>query len=359
MHPLAWVAWTALVMTIALTSTNPYYHGLVLVSIVLVAASAPRTAQGTTALRTVFVFAVIVLVMSVGISVINGGYGEHVLFTMPSPRAPDWLGGLAIGGPVSAESLVAGATRGAGILCVLLAFATFNASVSPQRVLRTAPAALFHAGLVVTIGLSLLPASIDDMRRLRELRAVRGAPSGLRSVPSLVVPAVIGGLERSMRLAEAMEARGYAAAEGRPRWLPVAGALSPPVLLAAAITWFYYPAARPLAALLVMAGVVVLAGWAIGGSRNRATTRYHDERMPWQDRALMVVSFAGAAAVVVASSMGAIDLAYNPFAGLAAPTFGAAEALIAASAAWPAFLHLARGAAPAGGGEGLRPVVAP
>lgn len=221
MHTIAWVGWVTLVMVVALTTTNPYYLGIVLLSVLLVAVLAPKTSTGVTSFRALLVFGVSMLGISVAISVVNGNYGSHELFSILGPELPWWVGGLRIGGPVSGEGLVAALTRGLAILSVLLAFGVFNGAVSPHRVLRTAPAAVFQAGLVVTVGLTLLPSSIEDVRRIREMRALRGARGGLRDLPALVVPAVIGGLERSMRLAEAMEARGYGQRHlqpGSPGW---------------------------------------------------------------------------------------------------------------------------------------------
>ena len=216
MHAAAWGAWVGMVMVLALVTTNPLYLAIILLGVVLVAVLAPRTGTGITSFRALALFGVSMFAISLVIATINGNYGDHILFTVPGPEVPSWLGGLRLGGPVSAEGLAAAAIRGMAILAILLAFGVFNGAVSPQRVLRSTPAALFQASLVVTVGLTLLPASIEDLRRVREMRALRGASGGLRDLPSLVVPAVIGGLERSMRLAEAMEARGYGAAPPLP-----------------------------------------------------------------------------------------------------------------------------------------------
>src|SRR5690606_21197233 len=120
----------------------------------------------------------------------------------PGPSFPDWFGGLRLGGPFTAEALVAASIRAAAILAVFLSFAIFNGAVSPVRLLRLAPASLFHASLVITVGLTLLPSIVQDTRRIREMQMLRGSRMGLRQLPGLVVPAVLGGLDRSLRLAE-------------------------------------------------------------------------------------------------------------------------------------------------------------
>jgi len=340
MHTLAWLSWVVLVMSVALITTNPFYLVLILLCVLLVAALAPRTEQAVAGMRALIIFGCSMLVISALIAVVNGNYGDHVLFTIPGPELPGWIGGLHLGGPVSGEGLAAALIRGLAILCVFLAFGVFNGAVSPHRVLRTAPAALFHAGLVVTVGLTLLPASIDDLRRIREMRALRGAPTGLRGLPGLVVPAVLGGLERSMRLAEAMEARGYAAEPATSRWPGLLGALSAPLLLAAAWAWFYYDQLRALAAVAAVLGVAAIGAWALLSARARRTTKLHNEPLAVADRVGIAFSCAALASIGVLSVGGWLELDYNPFAGLAWPEFAIGGAFAALTVAWPVVLLL-------------------
>jgi len=336
MNTLAWVAWVGLVMAVALSTTNPYYLGVILLCILLVAALAPRTGNGVIGFRALLVLGVGLFAIGLAIAVINGNYGGHILFTIPGPSIPSWLGGLRLGGPVSAEGLVAEAIRGLAILCVLLAFGVFNGAVSPQRALRTTPAALFQAGLVVTVGLTLLPASIEDVRRIREMRALRGAPGGIRALPALVVPAVIGGLERSMRLAEAMEARGYGTAEAGPRLPRLIGVASAPLLLLAAAVWSYYPEARPLAVAATLLGVASLGFWGWSAAHARTTTTLNKEPLSTLDAILIALSLGGAIVTVAASAGGWLDLSYSPFAGLPWPHFSPLAGILALACGWPA-----------------------
>jgi energy-coupling factor transport system permease protein len=336
MSTAAWASWVLLVMGVALTTTNPLYLAVVLLSVVLVGVLAPRTATAVAGFRALLLLGVSLFAISFLVAVINGSAGTHVLFTMPGPNTPSWLGGLQVGGPVTAEGLVAASIRGMAILTVLLAFAVFNGAVSPHQVLRTSPAALFHAGLVVTVGLALLPATIEDVRRLREIQALRGHSTGLRSLPGLVVPAVLGGLERSMRLAEAMEARGYASSPPAPLQARLAGMAAAPLLLAAAWCWYYDSGLRPLGAFLAAAGVGALAAWFASAARARKTTRFRTEPTHIADRTAAALSAFGGVGVVVAAAAGWRGLAYNPFAALPAPEFGIAGALLALACAWPA-----------------------
>ena len=334
MHAYAWAAWIVVVMAVALTTTNPYYLAIVILCILLVAVLAPKTASAVAGFRAIATFGVVLFAISIGIALLNGGYGAHVLFTIPSPQLPGWMGGLHLGGPVTAENLVAATLRGLAILCVFLAFGVFNGAVSPHRILRATPAVLFQAGLVVTVGLTLLPSSIEDVRRIREMRALRGARTGVRNLPALVVPAVIGGLERSMRLAEAMEARGYGATTRLPRGARLAAACSAPLLLAAISLWSFAPGYRWLAALSGIAGGACLATWAWIASRQRHATHLDNDPVGRLDRAFIGLSLAGAVAAVLAQ--GWLGSGYDPFAGLPAPPFKLQGALLSVSCAWPA-----------------------
>jgi len=335
-HAAAWVAWVVMVMALALVTTNPLYLVIILLGVVLVAVLAPRTGTGVTSFRALAVFGVAMFGISLVVATINGNYGEHILFTIPGPEVPSWLGGLRLGGPVSAEGLAAAAIRGMAILSILLAFGVFNGAVSPQRVLRSTPAALFQASLVVTVGLTLLPSSIEDLRRVREMRALRGAGGGLRDLPSLVVPAVIGGLERSMRLAEAMEARGYGAAPALPARARLIAAASAPLFIAAAWCWFYEAGWRPFAAVAALLAALCLAYWWRTAARLHHATRLNDEPLPPGDRAAAAFALGVAGVAVAARLTGLGGLTYNPFAGLPAPEISVGGSLLALATAWPA-----------------------
>ncbi|MGE0598346.1 MAG: energy-coupling factor transporter transmembrane component T [Dehalococcoidia bacterium] len=342
MHTGAWIAWVTLVTVVALATTNPLYLAILLLCIVLVAVLAPRTETAATSFRVMLIFGCSMLVVSVVIATINGNYGDHILFTIPGPEIPKWLGGLRLGGPVSAEGLVAACIRGMAILSIFLAFGVFNGAVSPHRVLRTTPGALFHASLVLTVGLTLLPATIEDLRRIREMRALRGARGGFRDLPALIVPAVINGLERSMQLAEAMEARGYAASALPPARARFAAAASAPLLVAAAWFWFYSGGPWKFAgAGMGTLAVLALLFWLLEARRTHRTTSFSADPLPRSQRIAVAASCAVMASVIALRTTGAASFGYNPFAGLPVPEFEIGAALLVASCAWPAAILVA------------------
>ncbi len=175
MHPIAWLSWVSLVMVLALVTTNPYYLAILLLCVLLVAALAPWSSTALGTFRLMLLAGIGIGVFSIGVAAINGASGAHVLFDVPGPQFPEWFGGLRLGGPVTAEALAGASLRALAILCVFLGFAVFNGAVSPVRLLRLAPASLFHASLAVTVGLTLLPSIVSDTRRIREMQMVRGS----------------------------------------------------------------------------------------------------------------------------------------------------------------------------------------
>ena len=339
MSTVAWTGWVTLVMAVALTTTNPLYLAIVLLTVVLVALVSPKNEGSGLGIRYMLVLGVALCALSIGVAVINTGSGEHVLFSLPQFDAPDKLGGLSLGGDVTGEAVVGGAIRGTVILSVLLGFAVFSAAVSPHAVLRLAPAVLFHAGLVITIGLALLPSTLADLRRIREMQALRGRSTGIRSLAAIAVPVVMAGLDRAMRFAEAMEARGYASPPRIPAAKRLLGMASAPLLIASAWIWFYYADLRWISVIVSLLGVAALVGWGWDVARRQHTTRLNVEPEAPALFLLGRVSFVLAAGLVLADLAGWLPTSYNPFAGLPAPEFGVVGALLAIAPAWPlAFL---------------------
>src|SRR3972149_7617658 len=102
-----------MVMALALVPTNPLYLVIILLGVVLVAVLAPRTGTGVTSFRALAVFGVAMFGISLVVATINGNYGEHILFTIPGPEVPSWLGGPRPGGGGSAGGVAGAAIPGA------------------------------------------------------------------------------------------------------------------------------------------------------------------------------------------------------------------------------------------------------
>src|SRR6185437_9778992 len=175
LHPAAWWLWAA---------------GLVLAVLGLVVTLRRTEAPWARGFRYYLWFALtVVLIRVLFRSVFTNGVaaGDHVLFTLPRLHAPRWYAGVQFGGPVSLEASVAAAIDGLRLACLLCCVGAANTLANPKR--------------------AQLVESVQRVRRARRLRA--GRVSGLRALRGIAVPVLEDALERSLRLAAAMDSRGY------------------------------------------------------------------------------------------------------------------------------------------------------
>lgn len=211
LHPGAWWVWALGLVTAATRTTNV----LLLLLVVTVAGyvvSSRRTDAPWARSFTVFLkLGLVVLAIRLVFQVVLGvPQGDTLLFTLPSVELPGWAAGLDLGGPVTAESVVAAATDGLRLAAILACIGAANALANPKRLLASMPSALYEVGVAVVVALSFAPALGVSVQRIREARRLRGRPDrGLRSVVSVAIPVLEDALERSLSLAASMDSRGY------------------------------------------------------------------------------------------------------------------------------------------------------
>jgi energy-coupling factor transport system permease protein len=121
-----------------------------------------------------------------------------------------WL----IGGNLTAEAFVYGALNGLVLVTLLAVFMAFNEIVPIHELVRITPRAFRDLGIVVLIAMTYVPETQRHMQRIREAQAIRGhVIRGVRDWRPLIIPLLVGGLERAMGLAEAMVSRGFGATQ--------------------------------------------------------------------------------------------------------------------------------------------------
>jgi energy-coupling factor transport system permease protein len=154
--------------------------------------------------------ALIVVIRMLFEVVFGADAGAHVLFTLPSVPLPDWMAGVTIGGPVSAEGLVQAFGEGLQVAAVIACIGAASSLASPTRMLASMPAALYEVGLTVVVALTLAPQAVADVQRVHAARRLRGRPThGVAAIRSTGLPVLEDALERSVQLAASMDARGY------------------------------------------------------------------------------------------------------------------------------------------------------
>ncbi|MEU6046907.1 energy-coupling factor transporter transmembrane component T [Streptomyces griseus] len=318
LHPVAWWIWALALATAVSRTNNPLLLFLVLAVLGYVI-SVRRTeapwARGFTyylylALTVVAIRVVFRAVFATGITP-----NDHYLFSLPHIPTPDWYAGIQLGGPVSLEALLSAATDGLRLACMLCCIGAANTLANPKRALRVLPGALYELGVAVTVSISVAPQLVQSVQRVARARRLRaGRNKGLKALRGIVVPVLEDALERSLRLAAAMDSRGYgragSATRGSRRLTGVLMLLGMCGLCAGAYGLLDASAPTLLGLPALAAGsVLCLAGLRLGGRRVTRTTYRPD---PWRFAEWAVASCGVLSAVLLFVNVGYDPAELNP-----------------------------------------------
>lgn len=314
----AWLIWVLAAAAVTMLARNPLYSLLLLLASRLVELACGRKdaaldlSLGQVAMVRL---AVVVFIFSGLYSALFVHVGEVVLVALPE-------GLPLLGGPITLDSLLSGFSNGLLLLTLLSLFFAFNRVVTADRLARLAPRAFQDLGVVVLVALTYVPETARHVERIREAQAVRGHRiEGLRDWQPLLIPLLIGGLERAMALAEAMVARGF----GATKRTPLSGRLLGVLALGMGLTfggwiialWWETPGW-----LLMALGIVSVIGvmWAAG----RGVQATHYRRRPWRRRDSLLVAASLAPVVFLVLPVNLVaqeSMSFNFLNGLKWPPF--------------------------------------
>ena len=360
LNPVAWWLWAIGLAVAASRTSNPLLLLLIFAVLGLVVALRRPQAPWALGYRFYLLMAAVVIAIRVAFSVIfaaGPSAGDHILFRLPAVPVPSWYAGVRIGGPVSAETVLAAVVDGVRLACLLCCIGAANTLANPKRVLRVLPGALYELGTAVTVALSLAPQLVESVARVRAARRLRGAGAGAGArrfgvLRGIAIPVLHDALDRSLRLAAAMDARGYGRT-GPARTAKGSGGSSPRA----------GPGGRRLTAGLMLAGLaglclggyelldpavphpVGLGGFAAGsglcvaglvlGGRRVSRSRYRPD--PWRWPEWLVTASGLTSAVVLSLNLGydpgALNPGFHPLQWPTLPVLPAAAILLAAVAA--------------------------
>jgi energy-coupling factor transport system permease protein len=338
LHALAWVAWAAASVVALSFTRNPLYLLLLLLCLSLVLRAARRVPDAPPLPLSPLRFALLVVTVSALFNALTAHFGQTVLFTLPE-------GLPLLGGPVTLEALVYGVVNGLVLTGFFVAWTALFVAVPTQALIRLIPRAFYPAGVVLSIALAFVPTTFAQFQQIREAQRMRGHQvRGLRAWLPLLLPLLVGGLERALQLAEAMTARGFASHDGakntesqrRWRWLSVAGLAA---LLAGLVTRLAWQQPALSGALLLAGAALLLLGLAVQGLTVRRTV-YRRQR--WTSRDGLVLAAAALTVGVYALPGWRAALAWSPYPQLTWPGVDLAIVLAtlgllvpAALLAWP------------------------
>ena len=218
MHPLAWWGWAIGIAIAVNGTTNPLLLTMMALAMIIVVLLRRTESAWARSVRAYLALAAFVIAMRVFFQIVVGApTGTTVLITLPEIPLPAWAAGIRLGGPVTAEALIATVYEASRLAVLLLAIGAANALANPRQALRSVPAALYEASVAVVVALSVAPQLIESGQRVRRARRLRGDTArGLAALGTIALSILGDAIDRSLSLAEGMEARGFARTAGRP-----------------------------------------------------------------------------------------------------------------------------------------------
>lgn len=284
LHPVAWWVWALGMAFVASRTTNPLLLGVLLAVVGYVVVARRGDAPWARSFSTYLILGLVVIGIRVVFNALLGAGDGHVLVVLPQVDLPAAAAGIELGGPVTAEDLLAALYDGLRLAVLLCCVGAANTLANPKRALRSLPAALYELGVAVVVALTVAPQLVESVQRVRRARRLRGASGkGLRAVRAIAVPVLEDALSRSLLLAASMDARGY----GRSATVPLGRRRVTSALLLTGLmglclgTYGLLDATAPRwlgPAALALGVTLAAAGLQLGGRRVRRTSHRPD---PW------------------------------------------------------------------------------
>ncbi len=211
LHPAAWWLWAGALAVAASRTTDPVLLLLIIVVTAVVAVARRSPSPWARSYGVLLRFGLVVVAIRILFQVVFGlRLPGYVLFSLPSVHLPTDLAGVTLGGPVTVGAIVASACDGLQLATILACVGAVSALVSPYRLLRSVPTALYEVAVAVTVAMTFTPSVVASIGRVRSARRLRGrSTKGLRGLRGIAVPVLSEALERSVGLAASMDARGF------------------------------------------------------------------------------------------------------------------------------------------------------
>lgn len=329
-HTYAWLAWLISGLVVLTTTRNPLV--LLLVDLILILFQVWVSSPSRRVLGTTLRFGLSVLALSTVLNMFISRFGETILFRLPT-NIP------LLGGNYTLEALVYGLTNGLILIGIFTLFMILNQVVSVHSLVRLIPQAFHPVAVVTTIALTFIPASQKQFQAIREAQAIRGQQlKKLRDWLPLIIPLLIGGLERAMQIAEAMTARGFTAQSERkiPR---VEKVLLPLGLIFIILGWVLELSTQLLISgwwMILIGLLMFLILFFISGKRVKKST-YALE--PWTQISTWISLFAFLLTLAfIIDIPGHQSLAYEPYPTVQLPEFSILHGLLTLTLLIPIFL---------------------
>lgn len=342
LHAVTWLVWAIAAAACVQIAPNPLYVALVLaISFLVVSAhkldtTLARAFPILVGLGVVFAFVRVALTALTTHSPTIDGPPEHLWFTLPAITLPRLMGGFTVGGTIEGDVVLYAAAQAFAVVGILGAFGVFNAVASHHELVQAAPRAFHEPGLIVTVALAFVPSTMSAVADAREADRARTGGRVVRRgrLVRLTVPIVESGLERAVKLAESMDARGFARqprgrSDRAAAWLGLVALLA---LGGAFVALIGRQSALAIGA--GAAGVVALVVAVVLSSRSLGSSRYRPRRFTRLDLGIGVVALLAPLGLALLTTVGDARLYWTAY-PLTFPSFSLWPALCLALLAVP------------------------
>lgn len=311
----SWILWMIMTMAFLLTTRQPIYLLITLFSLLILGSVIAKKNQGSFWLLQNLRFLLTMLLLSTLINTLFTHAGETVLFKIPE-------GWILIGGAITAESLVYGATNGLIIGSLYLAFNIINLVLSIKQLTRLIPPAFHPIAIMVTIALTFFPSMQQRAREIKEAQLIRG--NSMKKISDwvpLMLPLLVTSLENAFLLAESMTARGFHTQKSSVfTSLTLIGSIAATFTVFAGWIFRLYGYPDVLSIILYIVGMKTLILAIFLSGRHQKVTHFHQEN--WSTRDILGTSFfamiiAGFLFLELTNQMPSLD--YSPYPSLSWP----------------------------------------
>jgi energy-coupling factor transport system permease protein len=331
----AWCGWLLAGLVALSLTRNPCYLLIIFLAITLVSTVLVRRAGARKGFFSPLHFLGFISLTASLFNALTSHFGNTILFTIPG-QIP------LISGAVTLEALIYGALNGLVLSGLFVVFMVFNQALPVRALIRLIPRAFAPLAVVISIAVTFIPSTRRQFDLIREAQAVRGHRTRrLRDALPLLMPLLVGGLERAFQLAEAMTARGFGG-QGEPAAQTLGGRLAmlAGLLLVLAGWLLKLVTDSPVwGGVLIVAGMTLILAVFVLISLHSVHTTYRTESWSLRDGIVL----AGAALVLIvflAPSITSWHLLqnYNPYPQVSLPSFNPWVGFAILGLLLPAFL---------------------
>lgn len=214
LNPFAKLAWVVGISIVALIFNQPCYLCLLFLSTLPLVVAARVWREWISFLKLAIYLCLAIIVINALISY----HGTHVLWQSPF-RVP------VIGTPIiTLEALIFGVGMSLRLLTIISAFAILTLTVHPDDIMQAMLKMKipYKSILVISLSTRFFPTLIDDAERISDTQRTRGLEldrghlfQRIRKRTAVIIPLLSNSLDRTVQLAEAMEARAFGSGEKR------------------------------------------------------------------------------------------------------------------------------------------------